>query len=159
MQDDFTCGFIGLGLIGGSIAMSIKNILPNSKIIAYARRQETLDTALAAGTIDKGITVIDDSFYHCDIIFLCAPVAANNRLLEQLKPHISDKTIITDVGSVKGAIHQTVERLSLTKQFIGGHPMAGSEKTGFSNANPRLHWCLTIKHTIMLLLQSAMCRI
>lgn len=133
-----TFGFISLGLIGGSIAMSIKNILPNSKIIAYARRQETLDTALAAGTIDKGITVIDDSFYHCDIIFLCAPVAANNRLLEQLKPYISDKTIITDVGSVKGAIHQTVEHLSLTKQFIGGHPMAGSEKTGFSNANPRL---------------------
>ena len=57
-----TFGFISLGLIGGSIAMSIKNILPNSKIIAYARRQETLDTALAAGTIDKGITVIDDSF-------------------------------------------------------------------------------------------------
>ena len=80
-----TFGFISLGLIGGSIAMSIKNILPNSKIIAYARRQETLDTALAAGTIDKGVTVIDDSFYHCDIIFLCAPVAANNSTFRAAK--------------------------------------------------------------------------
>lgn len=129
-------GFLSLGLIGGSIALSIKNIHPEIKIVAYARRQETLDEALAAGAIDEGTTTIDDTFYDCDFIFLCAPVSINNKFLEELKPHISEHTILTDVGSVKGSIHKTVENLGLNSQFIGGHPMAGSEKTGFSNANP-----------------------
>lgn len=130
-----TFGFLSLGLIGGSIAKAIRNSNPNAKIIAYARRQNTLDEALANGIIDIGTTQITDIFYDCDLIFLCAPVSINNRFLEQLKPMISSKTIITDVGSVKGTIHETVERLGLNHQFIGGHPMAGSEKTGLSNAN------------------------
>lgn len=133
-----TFGFLSLGLIGGSIALAIKQIQPDAKIIAYARRQETLDEALLAGAIDEGTTVIDTRFHDCDLIFLCAPVSVNNRFLEQLKPVISEKTMITDVGSVKGAIHETVEKLGLSAHFIGGHPMAGSEKTGFAHANPLL---------------------
>ncbi|MBO5032082.1 MAG: prephenate dehydrogenase [Lachnospiraceae bacterium] len=131
-------GFLSLGLIGGSIALAIRQVNPNAKIVAYARRQSTLDEALAAGAIDEGTTQINELFSDCDMIFLCAPVAVNNKFLEQLKPLISDNTIITDVGSVKGAIHETVEKLGLSKNFIGGHPMAGSEKTGFSNANPMI---------------------
>lgn len=129
-------GFLSLGLIGGSIALAIKQINPEAEIIAYARRQETLDEALAAGAIDEGTTEINRKFNDCDMIFLCAPVAVNNKFLQQLKPVISAKTIITDVGSVKGTIHKAVEELGLTANFIGGHPMAGSEKTGFANANP-----------------------
>lgn len=131
-----TFGFLSFGLIGGSIALAIKQINPDSKIIAYARRQETLEEALAAGAIDEGTTTIDSRFHDCDLIFLCAPVAVNNKFLEQLKPILSEKTMITDVGSVKGTIHETVETLGLAAHFIGGHPMAGSEKTGFANANP-----------------------
>lgn len=131
-----TFGFLSLGLIGGSIALAIKHVTPDAKIVAYARRQSTLDEALAAGAIDEGTTEINELFSDCDMIFLCAPVTINNKFLEQLKPIISDKTIITDVGSVKGAIHETVTRLGLNRNFIGGHPMAGSEKTGFCNANP-----------------------
>ncbi len=131
-----TFGFLSLGLIGGSIALAIKQIQPDAKIIAYARRQETLDEALTAGAIDEGTTDIDARFGDCDFIFLCAPVSVNNLFLERLKPVISEKTMITDVGSVKGTIHETVEKLGLSAHFIGGHPMAGSEKTGFSSANP-----------------------
>ncbi len=133
-----TFGFLSLGLIGGSIALAIKQIQPDAKIIAYARRQETLDEALTAGAIDEGTTDIDARFGDCDFIFLCAPVSVNNLFLERLKPVISEKTMITDVGSVKGTIHETVEKLGLSAHFIGGHPMAGSEKTGFSSANPLL---------------------
>ncbi len=133
-----TFGFLSLGLIGGSIALAIKQIQPDAKIIAYARRQETLDEALTAGAIDEGTTEIDARFGDCDFIFLCAPVSVNNLFLERLKPVISEKTMITDVGSVKGTIHETVEKLGLSAHFIGGHPMAGSEKTGFSSANPLL---------------------
>ncbi|MEZ3463148.1 MAG: prephenate dehydrogenase [Lachnospiraceae bacterium] len=131
-------GFISLGLIGGSIALAIRQICPDAQIIACARRQSTLDEALAAGAIDAGTTEINDLFADCDMIFLCAPVAVNNRFLEKLKPFLSEKTIITDVGSVKGSIHEAVSRLGLDSCFIGGHPMAGSEKTGFANANPIL---------------------
>lgn len=131
-------GFLSLGLIGGSIAFAIRRICPDAHITAYARRQATLDEALAAGAIDVGTTEINGLFSDCDMIFLCAPVAVNNKFLEQLKPIISEKTIITDVGSVKGAIHETVSRLGLDSHFIGGHPMAGSEKTGFANATPAL---------------------
>lgn len=131
-------GFLSLGLIGGSIALAIRSACPGTKIVAYARRQSTIDEALAAGIIDEGTTQIGGQFHDCDMIFLCAPVAVNNQFLEQLKPFLSEKTILTDVGSVKGCIHEAVERLGLNRQFIGGHPMAGSEKTGLSNASPIL---------------------
>lgn len=62
----------------------------------------------------------------------------NIQFLEQLKPLINKTCIITDVGSVKGNIHKEVERLELESQFIGGHPMAGSEKTGFANSSEDL---------------------
>lgn len=129
-------GFLSLGLIGGSIALAIRQICPDAQIIAYARRQSTLDEALAAGAIDVGTTEINGLFSDCDMIFLCAPVTVNNNFLKQLKPILSEKTIVTDVGSVKGSIHETVSQLGLGSRFIGGHPMAGSEKTGFANASP-----------------------
>lgn len=145
-------GFISLGLIGGSIALAIRQICPDAQIIACARRQSTLDEALAAGAIDAGTTEINDLFADCDMIFLCAPVAVNNRFLEKLKPFLSEKTIITDVGSVKGSIHEAVSQLGLDSCFIGGHPMAGSEKTGFANASPILlenaYYILTPTETV-----------
>ena len=117
-------GFLSLGLIGGSIALAIRQISPDAKIVAYARRQATLDEALTAGVIDEGTTEINELFSDCDIIFLCAPVAINNKFLAELKPIISEKTIITDIGSVKGSIHEAVAQLGLDSHFIGGHPMA-----------------------------------
>jgi prephenate dehydrogenase len=132
-------GFFSLGLIGGSIAMAIKKARPDCEIVAYARRQATLDEALDLGVIDKGTTdKYDMIFSDCDLIFLCAPVDINNQFLVGLKSFVSDKTIITDVGSVKGSIHKTALETGLNRHFIGGHPMAGSEKTGICNANPEI---------------------
>jgi prephenate dehydrogenase len=132
-------GFFSLGLIGGSIAMAIKKAYPDCEIVAYARRQATLDEAFDLGIIDKGTTdKCDTVFADCDLIFLCAPVDINNQFLTGLKGIVSNKTIITDVGSVKGAIHKVVSSLGLDGQFIGGHPMAGSEKTGIANADPEI---------------------
>ncbi len=131
-------GFLSLGLIGGSIAMAIKNARPDSYIVAYARRQGTIDEALKNHIIDFGTTSIDDTFKDCDLIFLCAPVSINNEFVKNLKDIVSPDTIITDVGSVKGSIHQVIEENGLNAQFIGGHPMAGSEKTGLENANPSI---------------------
>lgn len=134
-----TIGFLGLGLIGGSIARSIRKIFPSCRIIVYSRRKnEDLLQGIKDGIISDITYAIDAHFSECDIIFLCAPVLQNIQFLEQLKPLINKTCIITDVGSVKGNIHKEVERLELESQFIGGHPMAGSEKTGFANSSEGL---------------------
>lgn len=127
-------GFIGLGLIGGSIARAIKYFYPEAHLLAYSRTTASLEEAKKAGVIDQIQTAVDDSFGSCDLIFLCAPVSANASYLALLKDRISDSCILTDVGSTKTDIHQQVRKLGLEAQFIGGHPMAGSEKTGFASS-------------------------
>lgn len=128
-------GFIGLGLIGGSIARKIKNIYPDSTIIARSGRQSTISQAHDMGLIDNKEMIPMEDLAPCDLIFLCAPVEKNIEYLEQLKNVIKKDCIITDVGSTKTAIHQKARALGLEENFIGGHPMTGSEKTGLENAN------------------------
>ena len=131
-------GFIGLGLIGGSIAKKIKSNHPDCDIIATARRQETITEAHEMDLISNKELLPLSAFADCDFIFLCAPVEKNLEYLCELKDVINSHTIITDVGSTKTQIHEKVIALGLEKQFIGGHPMTGSEKTGISNANEYL---------------------
>lgn len=137
-MEDVTIGFIGLGLIGGSIAKGFRRLHPEFTLIAYNRSELALKQAYEDGTIQKTTNQIDDSFSDCDIIFLCTPVEYNAAYIDQLKPLIKPTCIITDVGSVKTNIHEAVEQAGLNKNFIGGHPMAGSEKTGYSNASAHL---------------------
>lgn len=133
-----TIGFIGLGLIGGSIAKAIRKFHPDYHILAYARHKETLAAALNSGVIDGVLEKEDERYKTCDYIFLCAPVEYNIEYLKYLKTVISDSCIITDAGSVKGLIHEAVEKLEMDHCFIGGHPMAGSERSGFSNSSDHL---------------------
>jgi len=129
-------GFIGLGLIGGSIAKKLKELYPDSKIIAMAHSDRTVSEAYSMGIIenDHNLTIAD--FGNCDLIYLCAPVEHNIAYLEQLKPIIKDDCVITDVGSTKTKIHEKVIELDLESNFIGGHPMTGSEKTGLAYSDP-----------------------
>ena len=131
-------GFIGLGLIGGSIARALKKFHPDYELMASAHSQDTLKEAQDAGIIQTACQERDPRFSECDYIFLCAPVQTNLTYLSFLKEIIRPSCIITDVGSVKGEIHRAVEKLGLTGNFIGGHPMAGSEKTGFANSTDYL---------------------
>ena len=84
--------------------------------------------AINDGTANIAVPQVNETFNECDYIFLCTPVEKNVEYLKILKDIIKDDCIITDVGSVKGNIHKAVEELGLEKNFIGGHPMAGSEK-------------------------------
>lgn len=133
-----TLGFIGLGLIGGSIAKAIRRVHPDYKIIAYDKNRKNLIAALTDGTLNETHDSLSSAFSDCDIIFLCAPVSMNIQYLHHLKTMISDNCILTDVGSVKTTIHEAAEKAGLNGCFIGGHPMAGSEKSGYENANDRL---------------------
>ena len=113
-----TIGFIGLGLIGGSIAKAIRKFHLDYNILAYAKHKETLAAALQCGAIDGVLDAEDDRYRLCDYIFLCAPVEYNIEYLKYLKNVISDACIITDAGSVKGPIHQAVEELGMDHCFI-----------------------------------------
>lgn len=137
-MNDLTVGFIGLGLIGGSIAKAIKYFHPDTRIIALTRSQATLDYAQKEGIIDSACTSIGSEFGECDYIFLCAPVESNASYLEKLKCRIKKDCILTDVGSTKSDIHKKVIELNLESNFIGGHPMAGSEMTGIANSKKHL---------------------
>lgn len=131
-------GFIGLGLIGGSIAKALRSYAPDTQLIAFDKNKEALALSLQDGTIDLVCSAIDQNFQDCDYIFLCAPIAYNAAYLHQLKEYISPDCILTDVGSVKTSIHEEALALHLDSQFIGGHPMAGSEKSGYANAKAHL---------------------
>ncbi|MCM1124609.1 MAG: prephenate dehydrogenase [Eubacterium sp.] len=134
----FTYGFIGLGLIGGSIAKAIRNHFPDAHIIAYDPNAASLELAAKEQVADEICSSIDNSFHSCDYVFLCAPVTHNDKNLLILSKYLSPDTILTDVGSVKTDIHRQVERLGLKNQFIGGHPMTGSERFGYPNSKAAL---------------------
>ncbi|MBD5396227.1 MAG: prephenate dehydrogenase [Lachnospiraceae bacterium] len=134
MRENLTCGFIGLGLIGGSIAKALRQFHPDYKLIGYDIQRENTDLAVEEGILNISLSEIDASFHDCDYIFLCAPVSFNDENLIKLKQFLSPDCLLTDVGSVKTDIHSHIESLGLNAQFIGGHPMAGSERTGYINS-------------------------
>lgn len=131
-------GFIGLGLIGGSIAKALKKYYPQCRIFAYDKDEGTLMKAREEGIVDVICKEQEPGMGECTIIFLCAPVSANISYLRSLKPVLRPECVLTDVGSVKGDIHKVVKALKLEEYFIGGHPMAGSEKTGYENSSDHL---------------------
>lgn len=125
---------IGVGLIGGSIGLSLKKNKLCSSIIGFGRDKKRLKEAKDLGIIDK----IGENFNELkrkDVIFLCCPVLSIIEIGKEISPFIKG-SIVSDVGSTKGLI---VKELSpLIKRFVGAHPMAGSHKSGIKNASDRL---------------------
>nr|MBP3599051.1 prephenate dehydrogenase/arogenate dehydrogenase family protein [Eubacterium sp.] len=135
-NDNIIVGFLGLGLIGGSIARAIRKAYPSAIIRVYTRRENPdLEQGKADGIISSLHYEINEDFSDCDVIFLCAPVLRNLEFLPLIQPFLKKDCILTDVGSVKGNIHTAVSEHNLDSYFIGGHPMAGSEKYGFINSS------------------------
>ena len=130
--------FIGFGLIAGSIAKAIRKYRPESIIYAYTNNRSELLKGKGDRIIDIILEVIDNTLSDCDIVFLCTPVEFNDKYLKDIKPYIRKDAIITDVGSTKSSIHSLAKELELEDVFIGGHPMAGSEKTGYDASDALL---------------------
>lgn len=135
-MENITCGFIGLGLIGGSMAKALKSGNKNLKIVAYDVNMETLEMARADDIADEICSSIDEHFLACDYIFLCAPVQINIDNVAKIKQFLNKDAVLTDIGSVKTQIHEHIHELGLDSQFIGGHPMAGTERIGYINSKP-----------------------
>ncbi|MCR5674384.1 MAG: prephenate dehydrogenase [Lachnospiraceae bacterium] len=134
-----TIAFLGLGLIGGSIAKAIRRFPRGYRLIAWNPHGEKVDAAIAEGVIDKKLPSLTDPLLkEADLIYLCAPVRKNCENLETILPLIKDTAIVTDIGSVKTNIHETARRLGIANKFVGGHPMAGSERSGYYASKERL---------------------
>lgn len=128
----YNLGIIGIGFLGGSLIKSLSKSEKIDKIIAYDINENSLKLALEEKTIDKYTTKIDDSFKECDIIFICTPVSFISDYIEKLKDIVKKDCIITDVGSTKKTIIEKVKDLDVN--FIGGHPMIGSERSGYKTS-------------------------
>ena len=134
----YNFGFIGLGLIGGSIARGLRRAYPDCIITAYSRTPDNILPALDDGTIDYIADSIDGRFRECDVCFCCTPVLSLPEAFCAIKKVVSEDCIITDVGSVKAYVQKKADEAGISGQFIGGHPMAGSEKSGYANASRSL---------------------
>jgi len=126
-------GIVGLGLIGGSLAIALKEKSSVRHIVAMDLNENALHQAFNDGVINSYTTTIDEKFSDCDIIFLCTPVNLISDYVNQLLPYVNENCILTDVGSTKQAIMTDLKNLKSEKDFcfIGGHPMTGSEKAGY----------------------------
>lgn len=133
---------IGLGLIGGSMAKALRDTYPASYITAYDPHANTLKKAIDSGIINQGLSLFDaKKLAHAHVVFLCAPVQPCIEALDALAPYLTKETLVTDVCSTKGDLLRTV--ITLQKQypdlnFVGGHPMAGKEKAGYSASTATL---------------------
>jgi prephenate dehydrogenase len=126
---------IGLGLIGGSLAKAIRyKYHENVTIFACDTNIVSLEQAKKEGIINQGFSSFDKKMFPCSFLFLCTHIEENIELLKKIEPLINEECILTDVSSVKREIHKAITNTSLKKQFIGGHPMTGSEKKNYNNS-------------------------
>lgn len=137
-MESINIGFIGLGLIGGSIAKGIKKAFPHCHLYAWNHRRSSIEPALSEGILDGIFQMPGEEFSICDVIFLCAPVEQNAHYMRVLAPYLKHSCILTDVGSTKTVIMEQAAALDLKAQFIGGHPMTGSEKFGYAFSTDHL---------------------
>lgn len=126
-------GIVGLGLIGGSLGLDFRRL--GHTVLGVARRQITCDAAIARGAVDTASTALS-TLTTTQVVFICTPIAVIETTVRALIPYLSPETVLTDVGSVKGAVVYTVSDHWPT--FVGGHPMAGKTEVGIAAAESHL---------------------
>jgi len=123
---------IGVGLIGGSLARALKKANAVAQVTGYGRNIQQLQKAMELGVIDHLETDMGAAVRDADVIVVAVPVGKTLEVLRNIKPHLNPKTIITDVGSSKGAVVQAAREVfgDALGNFVPGHPIAGTEKSG-----------------------------
>lgn len=134
---DSTIGIIGLGLMGGSLAMRLKGKC--ARLVGFDSHRPTLETALSKGIIDLAESESANLIGKADILILATPVSMIINILQQLPSFASQRCIVMDMGSTKRDILQTMSALPEYFDPIGGHPICGKEKLGIENADANLY--------------------
>lgn len=124
---------VGLGLLGGSVAKAARAGALAGEIVAVGRRPDPLHAALREGMVDRLTTSLGAGLSDADFVVLATPVATLAELLPGAWAAADRDAVLTDVGSTKARIVRIADRLAETRrlQFVGSHPMAGSEKSGY----------------------------
>jgi prephenate dehydrogenase len=131
---------IGVGLLGGSLGLAIKERRLAGKVDGLVRRTASIAECEKLGVVDHATRDLKRAVEHADLIVLCTPLNQMREITEQMLPGLKPGAIITDVGSVKGSVVAELEGPVARGGgfFVGSHPMAGGEKTGASAARPDL---------------------
>jgi len=130
---------IGVGLIGGSLGMILRRKGLASRVVGVGRRIENLKTAVELGAIDRYVVDPKDGVKDADLVVLATPVDTYDRHLKEWASCLKPGTIVTDVGSIKGGLVEQSERaMPANVHFVGGHPIAGKEKTGVAAGSEQL---------------------
>jgi len=132
---------IGVGLIGGSLSLALKKAGYVKQVTGLGRSIENLEKAKQLGVIDNYETDYAKAVSHADMIFVAVPIGAMSEVFKKIEPHLNKHTIITDGGSAKHTIiNSATDALGLkVNQFIPGHPIAGTEKSGAEAAFDSLY--------------------
>ncbi|MEW6448110.1 MAG: prephenate dehydrogenase [Bacillota bacterium] len=130
---------IGVGLIGGSLGMALKRLRLAEEVLGIGRDAEKLRLAVEVGAVDR-VTTDLTSVAGATLVVVATPVSAVIPVVKEAAGHFRPGTVVTDVGSVKAAIVKTLHPVARTHgfHFVGGHPMAGSERAGVKSADPYL---------------------
>ena len=137
-EDQIT--IVGVGLIGGSIAAALRHRFPNTTITGIGREEDRLKQAIRRGLLDRIHTSISPtSIAPGSLVVICLPVDQIANAVRQIAGLNDSSIAITDAGSVKSLIYETLKRTGgKVVTYIGAHPIAGGEKTGFEHAQPDL---------------------
>ncbi len=134
-----TLTIVGVGLIGGSIGRAARHRKSVRRVLGVCRSDAAIAQAVSVGAIDTGFTSIEAAASQSDVIVFCTPVDLIASGILAVAPHCRPGAIITDTGSTKSAIVRAVEAaMPANVPFVGGHPLAGSEKNGVEHADARL---------------------
>lgn len=137
---------VGLGLIGGSLAMALRGF-EDYEVVGVVRSQSTLDYAQTHGVCDQVTPDVAETISQADVVWLCMPPQAILDFLQEHRHHFKAGSLVTDVCGVKTAIVEGAKCLPSTVDFIGCHPMAGKEVSGIAHAEKTLfqnaHFILT----------------
>lgn len=128
----------GLGVMGASLAMTIRQNNPGVQLIGYDSA-EVLAEALKMGIIDQSISRWPEECQQADIIFLATPLKIISQQIEQLNGIVGKETLVSDLGSTKMVLSEFVRQINFSGTYVGGHPMTGAEKSGIKAANPLLY--------------------
>ncbi|MEJ2054856.1 MAG: prephenate dehydrogenase/arogenate dehydrogenase family protein [Calditrichaceae bacterium] len=141
----------GLGLMGASLAMALKQNLPDIEIYGYDL-PDILDRAVSLKIIDKKMTNWPEEVNETDIVFLATPLRIIKEHIKDLAKIIRQDIIVTDLGSTKLELYNFCRSIGFQGLYIGGHPMTGAEKNGINAANPLLYenavYILTDQNTV-----------
>lgn len=126
---------IGVGLLGGSLALAARKWGMAETIIGFGRNQDTLQRAKDQGVIDDWAKDIAEAVKGSDLVVLCSPVGTFIERMKELLSGLKPGCHITDVGSVKGQLVKEIEQLLPDHvHYVGAHPIAGGEKSGLQAA-------------------------